>query len=122
MDSGVVDSIVEEVEDSVVSTKMIVSLDKKEKKERKGHIEKTMEERKGHIGKTMQERKGHIGKTMEEREDITGVEEAIKMKHSLGIIRETQMMILKSCERSTITTIIEQEGATKTRMEIIGVA
>ena len=100
MDSGVVDSIVEEVEDSVVSTKMIVSLDKKEKKERKGHI----------------------GKTMEEREDITGVEEAIKMKHSLGIIRETQMMILKSCERSTITTIIEQEGATMTKMEIIGVA
>ena len=100
MDSGVVDSSVEEVEDSVVSTRMIVSLDKKEKKEMKGHI----------------------GKTMEERGDITGVEEAIKMKHSLGIIRETQMMILKSCERSTITTIIEQEGATMTRMEIIGVA
>ena len=100
MDSGVVDSIVEEVEDSVVSTKMIVSLDKKEKKERKGHI----------------------GKTMEERGDITGVEVAFKMKHSLEIIRETQMMILKSCERSTITTIIEQEGATMTRMEIIGVA
>ena len=100
MDSGVVDSIVEEVEDSVVSTRMIVSLDKKEKKERKGRI----------------------GKTMEERGDITGVEVAIKMKHSLGIIRETQMMILKSCERSTITTIIEQEGATMTRMEIIGVA
>ena len=83
----------EEVE-FVVSTMMIASLDKKEKRERRDPIGRTME-----------------------RGDIQGVGEATRMELSSEITRRTQMMISKWLSTGITMAITDLEGDIMMRME-----